>query len=604
MPRIAKAVQEIRDILNTGDRVADFVTNRYTAYRNNSTTIREEQKELRNYIFQTDTTKTTNKQLPWKNKTSIPKICQIRDNLHANYMAALFPHDDWFKWEAESQEGVTRDSARAIEAYMKQKIRESDFKRTVSQLVLDYIDAGNAFAEVTYLNDQYEDPDGLSYTTYVGPKLERISPYDIQFDLSASSFKEAAKITRSLISVGTLKYAADNIPGYEWAATAVEQCQKRRNELSSYGDSDMDKAEGIQIDGFGSFREYLSSGMIEILEYEGDTYNQETGEVNTNRRIIVVDRKNTVLDEPIKTWVGRSNKEHVGWRSRPDNLWAMGPLSNLVGMQYRLDHLENLKADVFDQIAHPMFIIYGQVEDFELGPDERIFADVDSRVDVIRPEPTALNADFQMQQLMGNMEELAGAPKQAMGIRTPGEKTAFEVQALENAAGRIFQQKIQHFEEHFIEPLLNQMLEAARRNIQGVELVKSQNEEFGLQEFLKIGPDQLNARGKLRPVGARHFSRQAQIMQNLMGLVGSGLLQDPAVSVHMSGKKIAELAEEMLGLGKYDIVQENIRIIEQMETQSAATMAQQNVAEEIQGRNQVMNQQMDEEEAAVMEGVE
>jgi len=244
------------------------------------------------------------------------------------------------------------------------------------------------------------------------------------------------------------------------------------------------------------------------------------------------------------------------------------------------------------------------VEDFEWEPGGRIYADVDSKVDVLHPDATALNAEFQMEQLMQNMEELAGAPRQAMGIRTPGEKTAFEVQALENAAGRIFQQKIQHFEEHFIEPLLNQMLEAARRNIQGVELVKSQNEEFGLQEFLKIGPDQLNARGKLRPVGARHFSRQAQIMQNLMGLVGSGLLQDPAVSVHMSGKKIAELAEEMLGLGKYDIVQENIRIIEQMETQSAATMAQQNVAEEIQGRNQVMNQQMDEEEAAVMEGVE
>lgn len=599
MPRIAKAVQEIHDILNTGDSIASYVVNRYTSYRNNSQVIREETKELRNYIFQTDTSKTTNKKLPWKNKTSVPKICQIRDNLHANYMAALFPHDDWFKWEAESNDAVGRDTARAIEAYMKQKIRESDFKRTVSQLVLDYIDAGNAFAEVTYMNDVYEDPDGLSYTTYVGPKLERISPYDIQFDLSASNFKESAKITRTLVSAGTLKYAADNIPGYEWANNALDKCQKIRNALSSYGDSDIDKADGIRVDGFGSFREYLSSGMVEIMEYEGDTYNAETGELQTNRRIIVADRKYTVLDEPIKTWVGRSNKEHIGWRERPDNLWAMGPLANLVGMQYRLDHLENLKADVFDQIAHPMFIIYGSTEDFEVGPDERIYADVDARVDVVRPDATALNADFQMQQLMGNMEELAGAPKQAMGIRTPGEKTAFEVQALENAAGRIFQQKIQHFEENFIEPLLNQMLEAARRNIQGVELVKATDQDFGLTEFLKVGPDQLNAKGKLRPVGARHFSRQAQVMQNLLGLVTSGLMQDPAVSVHMSGKKIAELAEEMLGLGKYDIVQENIRIAEQMETQSAATMAQQGVAEEIQGRAQVMGETLDAEEEAL-----
>ena len=40
--------------------------------------------ELRNYVFATDTSTTTNANLPWKNSTTTPKICQIRDNLHAN----------------------------------------------------------------------------------------------------------------------------------------------------------------------------------------------------------------------------------------------------------------------------------------------------------------------------------------------------------------------------------------------------------------------------------------------------------------------------------------------------------------------------------------
>jgi hypothetical protein len=601
MARIAKAVQEIRAIVSETDELASFVANKYIDYRNNSNGIRSETRELRNYIFQTDTTKTTNVQLPWKNKTSVPKMAQIRDNLHANYIAALFPHDDWFKWDAESNDGADRDTARAVESYMKQKIRESDFKATISQLVLDYIDAGNAFAEVTYMVDQHSPEGGPSYTTYVGPKLERISPYDIQFDLSASSFKESAKLTRSLVSVGSLKYAADNIPGYEWAQKAVDGAMKLRNELSSYGDSDMDKAEGISVDGFGSMRSYLSSGMIEVIEYEGDTYDTNTGEVKTNRRVLVVDRKTVVLDEPMDTWLGRSNKEHVGWRTRPDNLWAMSPLANLVGMQYRLDHLENLKADVFDQIAHPIVVVKGQVEDFEWGPDERIFADVDASVSVLVPDTTALNADFQMQSLMQNMEEMAGAPRQAMGIRTPGEKTAFEVQSLDNASGRLFQQKIQHFEENFVEPLLNQMLAAARKNITSIELVKTTDDDFGLAEFIKVGPEQLNKKGKLRPIGARHFSRQAQIVQNLMGLANSAIYQDQAVNVHMSGKKIAELLEEMLGLGKFDIVSDNIRLAEQQETQSAATLAQQNVAEEVAGRQQLANDSADAEQAALEE---
>jgi hypothetical protein len=216
---------------------------------------------------------------------------------------------------------------------------------------------------------------------------------------------------------------------------------------------------------------------------------------------------------------------------------GMGPLDNLVGMQYRLDHLENLKADVFDQIAHPMVVVYGMVEDFEWEPGGRIYADQDARVDIVRPDATALNADFQITQLMENMEELAGAPKQAMGIRTPGEKTAFEIQALENAAGRIFQQKIQKFEEEFVEPLLNQMLEVARRNIGPLEQVKVLNDDFAIQEFLTIKPETLQQRGKLYPVGARHFAAQAQIVQNLLGFINSAAYQDPAVSAHISGKK-------------------------------------------------------------------
>ena len=35
------------------------------------------------------------------------------------------------------------------------------------------------------------------------------------------------------------------------------------------------------------------------------------------------------------------------------------------------------------------------------------------------------------------MEEMAGAPKEAMGFRSPGEKTAYEVQRMENAASQV-----------------------------------------------------------------------------------------------------------------------------------------------------------------------
>ena len=115
--------------------------------------IRNEWKEQRNFVFATDTSKTSQSDNGWKNSTTIPKLTQIRDNLHSNYMSALFPNDDWLRWEAYNSDASIKDKANAIEAYMANKTRVGGFRKICSQLLYDYIDYGNAFAAPT-LNKQ------------------------------------------------------------------------------------------------------------------------------------------------------------------------------------------------------------------------------------------------------------------------------------------------------------------------------------------------------------------------------------------------------------------------------------------------------------------
>src|SRR4030042_7128076 len=115
----------------------------------------KEWRELRNYLFATDTTKTTNSKLPWRNKTTLPKLTQIRDNLHANYMDALFPNDDWLRWEGYSQEDVNKKKRKTVEAYMKNKLRQNDFRQVISQALYDYIDYGNAFADAIWVHETH-----------------------------------------------------------------------------------------------------------------------------------------------------------------------------------------------------------------------------------------------------------------------------------------------------------------------------------------------------------------------------------------------------------------------------------------------------------------
>lgn len=539
----------------------------------------KEWEELRNYVFATDTTTTSNASLPWKNKTTRPKLCQIRDNLHANYMAALFPNDRWFDWVGANEDSVTADKADAIVAYMGTKLSNSQFEQEVSKLVYDYIDYGNCFGDVDYVVDRANTPSGVA-DVYVGPRLVRLSPLDIAFDPTAASFADSPKILRRIFGLGDLAKIVRTNPEWIEYAEAFQKAIDLRNTARTWEKADLVKDAGFVADGFGSIREYLSSGFVEVLEFEGDWFDVHTNELYENWKIVVVDRMYVAYSGPINNWHGRSYKEHAGWRSRPDNLWAMGPLDNLVGMQYRIDHLENLKADVFDLIAFPVLKVKGEVQDFTWQPGLKILLGEEGDVNFLTPDTLALNADMQIRMLEDEMEEMAGAPKQAMGIRTPGEKTAYEVQTLENAAGRIFQSKAQYFEKHFLEPILNSMLEVARRNLDGVDLVRSVDDDYNVAMFLEITRDDLAPAGKLVPRGARHFAERAQVVQSLIGFAGSPLYADPAVSVHLSGVQMAKLMEEHSGLKRYKIFGLNIRMAEQAETQRIGMAIEEQLQEE------------------------
>jgi hypothetical protein len=265
---------------------------------------------------------------------------------------------------------------------------------------------------------------------------------------------------------------------------------------------------------------------------------------------------------------------------RPDNLYGMGPLDNLVGMQYRIDHLENLKADAMDLAVHPPLAIMGNVEEFEWGPNAEIYIGEGGSIQELgRSLQGVMAANNEISILEFKMEEMAGAPKQAMGIRTPGEKTAYEVQSLEQAATRIFQNKITHFEIECVEDVLNKMFEVSRRNMSGADLIRVMDDDVGVIQFMQITKDDITASGKLRPIGARHFAAQATIVQNISNFYQSGVGQDPSVRAHISGKAVAKLFEEYLGLSRFDLFQENIRIFEEVETQGLVQEAQMQLQE-------------------------
>ena len=556
------------------DSASQWVSWLWNKFNNQRVEYINEVKELRDYTFATDTTKTSNHKNGWKNSTTMPKICQIRDNLHSNYLSSVFPNDDWLKWQAHSKEDATRAKAETIESYMDNKTRMSHYRTTISKCLYDYIDYGNAFITSTFESKYRELADGTVVPDYIGPKAVRISPMDVVFNPTATSFDESFKIIRSIKTIGEIKKLSVDNPDESFWQEALERREVARTvgKQGGYSIEDFDKAVGYSVDGFGNMYEYFMSDFVEILEFYGDYHNQSTGELKTNRVITIVDRSTVVRDEEIPSWMGSSPIRHVGWRFRPDNLWAMGPLANLVGLQYRIDHLENAKADAFDLTIHPPLKIIGEVEEFVWGPEQEIHIDENGDVqEVLKNLNSIITADNQIQFLEDKMELFAGAPREAMGVRTPGEKTLGEVTQLATAAGRIFQEKITNFEIELLEPNLNDMLETAARNMDTSDVIRVMDTDLGVEVFETITRDDIVANGKIRPVGARHFGKQAQDMQNLMQVMNSPIGQ--MIAPHTSGKELTKFVNDVGGLSGYSIFRPNVAIVEQQETQRMMNQA-------------------------------
>lgn len=542
---------------------------------------KSEKKEIREYVFATDTTHTSNNTLPWSNKTHLPKICQIRDNLFANYMASVFPKRKWLKWEGETKDDEAQKKKEAIRDYMTWAISQKHFKDTVSKLILDYIDYGNCFGTVEWIDGTRMD-DFLK-PSYVGPRAVRIPPFDIVMNPTAPSVAEAPKIIRSIITLGEAKAILDQetkTPEDKEKAEGVwNYLKETRQAVYSHAGTWGEVDEFYSVDGFDSFQSYLGSNYAELLTFYGDFYDQETDTLFKNHMITVIDRHKVLINKPHPMRSGHIPIHHAPWRVRQDNNWAMGPLDNLIGMQYRIDHVENMKADIFDLTAYPPIKVRGQVEDFEWGPFERIYVDGEGDVELMSPRADVLTANVEIQSYEARMEEMAGSPKEAMGFRTPGEKTAYEVQRLENAASRTFQNKITQFEEQILEPILNDMLALAADNIKDATL-RVIDDEFKAVSFTRITKSDLSAQGRIKPIAARHFAERAELIQNLTNFFSSPLGQDEMVKSHFSSTKIADMIEEVFDLSEYELIQHYVRLAEQTEAQRLMQANEETVAME------------------------
>lgn len=555
--------------------MATEIANNYESWNSDRQVWLERVREVIQYVYATSTRETSNKENGWSHSTHIPKLTQIHDNLISNYSSALFGNEDFFTFEAGKIEDTYKAKRTAVTNYLKTKHRYNGLKEAMDACLADWVQTGNCFARVEYVREMDVDSQtGEHVVLYEGPKVYRISPYDIVFNPFASNFRASPKIIRSVVTRADIIRRVEETEGVDYDEEEIERMMQFRSTTGLMKDHEINKQIQRQYDGFGTAAAYFKSGCIELLEFVGDIYDDSTGELLKNYIITVADRKFIIRKQKMDDYTNIGRIFHAGWRNRPDNLYAQGPLDNLVGMQYLINHLENARADAFDQMLSPDRVHVGNVQIEHDGPVTNYYIDDgQGSVQNLAPDATALQADFQIQVKEAQMEAYAGAPREAMGMRSPGEKTAFEVQQLQNAAMRLFQTRIEQFEMKFVEPILNHEIEMAVKNLQTSDVIKVLDVDEGVEDFLSITVDDIRSKGKLKARGALHFGKRAVLVQELQQF-GQILMGDQAMAVHFPAKARAKAWADAMQLDKYDLYRPFGQIDEQTELEQAMRDAQ------------------------------
>ena len=257
----------------------------------------------------------------------------------------------------------------------------------------------------------------------------------------------------------------------------------------------------------------------------------------------------------------------------------MGPLENIVGLNYQINHRENGKSDALDRLLVPDMVYQGDVE--EIYNEEKgnmiYLAPEGGGVSDIRPDTTFLSYDLHIDRLESQSRRSARLPGDLTGFRSAGEETAFEVGSLTEGAMRGHIHKAQDMEVNLLEPLLKAEVELARDNLIGTVQVTSTT-STGTLDFINVTPEDLNIKGLLRPVGAKRFARKNQIISTLSQLSSTPIFQ--LASSHVSSKGAAKLLQELTEMEATELFKENAQVFESVEQQSLINSAERMVADE------------------------
>jgi hypothetical protein len=540
--------------------LADLITYNFVQWDNYRQPIITRWKEIEAYRYATDIGDLPDSSA-FTHTTHMPIVASIAQDLEAILEQVVMPHTDYFNFEETGLTPVAKNVKLAITKYVKNRTEINGFRDVMKKLMGDLVTYGNCFSMSVYV---------VNDNGYTGAKPVRISPYDIVFDPTATNFDKTPKIVREVISMGELLSRGQS---GQFDMEVVDLLLENRSGFSKKHYTAQKEQQYVPR-GFNSYQAYIESGTIEILWFYGDIYDAKNKELLRSKRVAVADQSYLLLDEDIETSSGLEYIFKSGWQDLPDNLWSMSPLENIIGINYQINHRENAKSEGLDRTIYPDRLHAGDVEEMFDDDTGQItyITDEGGTVQDIPINTQFLNFDLHIDRLNFAARQAARLPSDLTGFRSQGEKTLGEVQALTEGGMRGFIDKAGNFERTTLERHLKSVIELAYANFEEASQIKIRT-NTGLIETLDLSKEHFESEGILLPMGARRFARKNQLIASLTQLSATPLAQ--LAGQHISGRKAAEMIEELLEIENLGLMEEFAQLKEQGQAQQMMQSIQQ-----------------------------
>lgn len=558
------------------DDIARLIAQRWTDLYGQRETQRQRDKEVIEYLHASSIKDTTNyKDHNLKgHTTNIPMLYKHKEVLVAMYMDMWFPNSNYMKWEQDrSMDEEQVKKGRTTAAYIQKKLKYVPNAKAMRQLAEDFVTYGRIAALTDFERVMKPNNVGGMTAVYEGPIIHRLHPDSYVFDVTAADIRKTPKIIRHVYSMAEIvRMHEDGSKIYTKEVVDKMFMRRSRNNQGS-GWEQANKYANMAIQGYGDYNAYLQSGHVEILAFLGDLYDNSTNKLLRDQHILVLDRDEVVYRADMNTVTGDNFFYHV-YEGFESTLGGIGPLHKVVGLQYAMNHVQNMKANALDLELQPPLKFQGGDATQPFGAGERFVLDIDEDVNPMNPGTQALQVNAEQGFIMSLYDQVTGVPSELSGIRTAGEKTAFEVDQILSGGQRIPTRKAAEAEQFFWEPLIRSMLEQAQDNMALSDYVKVINDSQGVETFVEVTKDSLVEASSIYPIGARGLAEEARSLREFHTITQNPIIAQ-LIQPHTSGKALVRKIEKSLNWEQSGVFRDYVQLAEQAELQDNATVASQ-----------------------------